>query len=74
MIVATAGNVEAAYAPDGANRFALHELLRPLEATADRCALAWTEPFLVYDARRADAVAAGACYDPRLSRFPAAGH
>lgn len=76
LIVATAGNVEAAYAPDGANRFPLRDLLRPLEATAHRCALAWAEPFLVYDARRADAAAlqaAGADYVSRLGRLPAAG-
>lgn len=73
LVVATAGSVEAAYAPGGANRFPLRELLRPLEATAHRCALAWAEPFLVYDARRADAEAleaAGAYYRSRLSRLP----
>jgi len=75
LIAATAGNVEAAYTPEGANRFPMRELLRPLEATAHRCALAWAEPFLVYDARRADAEAleaAGAYYLSRLSRLPAA--
>lgn len=75
LVVATAGNVETAYAPGGTNRFPLRELLRPLEATAHRCALAWAEPFLVYDARRADAEAleaAGAYYRSRLARLPAA--
>ncbi|HEV7259852.1 MAG TPA: NAD(P)H-dependent oxidoreductase [Bosea sp. (in: a-proteobacteria)] len=75
LIAATAGNVEAAYAPGGANRFPLRELLLPLEATAHRCTLAWAEPFLVYDARRADAEAldaAGAHYRSRLNRLPAA--
>lgn len=77
LIVATAGNVEAAYAPDGANRFPLRELLRPLEATAHRCALAWIEPFLLYDVRRADAEALQAAADyyvSRLGRLRAAAH
>ncbi|MET3892689.1 putative NADPH-quinone reductase [Bosea sp. OAE506] len=76
LIVATAGNVETAYAPEGANRFPLRELLRPLEATAYRCDLTWAEPFLVYDARRADAEAlqaAGDNYVSRLGRLSAAG-
>ncbi|TAJ30384.1 NAD(P)H-dependent oxidoreductase [Bosea sp. (in: a-proteobacteria)] len=76
LIVATAGNVEAAYAPDGANLFSLRDLLKPLEATAHRCALAWAEPFLLYDARRADTQAlqaAGAYYVSRLGRLSAAG-
>lgn len=75
LVVATAGNIESAYAPGGSNRFPLRELLRPLEATAHRCALAWAEPFLLYDARRADAEAleaAGAYYRSRLARLPMA--
>ncbi|RXT52786.1 NAD(P)H dehydrogenase [Bosea sp. Tri-44] len=57
LIAATAGNVPEAYTPSGANLFSLRDLLKPLQATAHRCALAWQEPFLVYDVRRADAEA-----------------
>src|SRR5690606_32287599 len=39
LVAATAGNVPEAYAPTGANRFTMAELLRPLEATAHRCGL-----------------------------------
>lgn len=72
MIAATAGNVREAYAPGGANLFPLRELLRPLEATANRCALRWEEPFLLYDAHKADDEAlreAGAYYASRLLRL-----
>ena len=74
LVAATAGNVEAAYAPTGTNLFPLTELLRPLQATAHRCGLAWAEPFLVYDARRADQealAAAGDYYASRLRRLAA---
>ena len=72
MVAATAGNVREAYAPGGANLFSLRELLRPLEATANRCALRWEEPFLLYDAHKADDDAlreAGAYYASRLRRL-----
>lgn len=73
MVAATAGNLETAYAPTGTNLFPLAELLRPLQATAHRCALAWTEPFLIYDARQADTEglkAAGDYYASWLRRLP----
>ncbi len=49
-VVATAGNTPEAYSPEGVNRFALEELLRPLQAVAHRCGLPWATPFLVYQA------------------------
>lgn len=70
MIAASAGNVPEAYTPAGQNRFPLRELLRPLEATAYRCGLAWQEPFLIYAAHKADAEAlqvAGEHYARRLA-------
>ena len=54
LVVATAGNVPEAYAPTGANKFTMAELLRPLEATAHRCGLPWQPPFLVYRADKLD--------------------
>lgn len=74
MIAATAGNGPDAYGPSGANLFSLRDLLKPLQATAHRCALAWQEPFLIYDARRADAEALAAVsshYVSRLAQFDA---
>ena len=50
MVSATAGNVPSAYGPDGVNLFPLEELLKPLRSTANRCGLAWSEPFLTYRA------------------------
>lgn len=70
LIAATAGNVAEAYTPAGMNRFPLRELLRPLEATAHRCGLAWQEPFIIYAAHKADAEAlqaAGEHYAHRLA-------
>lgn len=54
LVAATAGNVPEAYAPDGANKFTMAELLRPLEATAHRCRLPWQPPFLLYRADKLD--------------------
>jgi glutathione-regulated potassium-efflux system ancillary protein KefG len=52
MVVTTAGNAASAYAAGGVNLFSLAELLRPLQATAYRCGLPWTEPFLLYEANK----------------------
>ncbi len=73
LIAATAGNVPEAYTPAGQNRFSLRDLLRPLEATAHRCSLDWQDPFLIYEARKADTEAlrlAGEHYARRIGRLP----
>ena len=70
MVAATAGNTPAAYMAEGANLFAVPELLKPLRSTAHRCGLGWREPFLVYEAsaaKGADLAAAGRAYAERLS-------
>ena len=54
LVAATAGNTPEAYSPEGANLFALRDLLKPLHASAHRCGLAWQDPFLVYRANRLD--------------------
>lgn len=69
LIAATAGNIPEAYTPSGTNLFSLRDLLKPLQATAHRCALAWQEPFLIYDARRADAEALEAAADHYVARL-----
>jgi len=50
MLAATAGNVPEAYQPGGRNMFPMVELLAPLRATAHRCGLPWSEPFILYQA------------------------
>lgn len=50
MIAATAGNVSDAYRTGGRNMFSMVDLFAPLRATAHRCGLAWTDPFVVYEA------------------------
>jgi glutathione-regulated potassium-efflux system ancillary protein KefG len=52
MVVATAGNTADAYRPGGRNMFAMIDLLAPLRATAHRCGLRWSEPFIVYEANK----------------------
>jgi putative NADPH-quinone reductase len=74
LVAATAGNIQHAYAADGDNLFPLRDLLKPLQATAHRCALAWQEPFLIYNAHKADEEAlqaAGAHFSARLGRLAA---
>lgn len=75
LVAATAGNVPEAYGPAGANLFPLEELLRPLEATAHRCGLAWAPPHLLFRANRLSAAeldAAAEAYAARLRRWIAA--
>lgn len=55
MIAATAGNTAEAYRRGGANMFAISDIFTPLRATANRCGLIWTEPFVLY---RADKLSA----------------
>lgn len=57
LIAATAGNVPAAYQPGGRNMFPMIELLAPLRATAHRCGLGWTSPFILYQADRLEPAA-----------------
>ncbi|QGZ38776.1 putative NADPH-quinone reductase [Pseudoduganella flava] len=74
LVAVTCGAPESAYRPDGRNGFTLDELLRPLQATALRCGLAWQAPFVVYDARDAapDVLAqAGARYAAALAALAA---
>jgi putative NADPH-quinone reductase len=75
LVAATAGNVPEAYGPAGVNLYPLEQLLRPLEATAHRCGLAWTQPHLLFRANRLSAAelqAAGEAYAARLRRWMAA--
>lgn len=72
MVAATAGNVSEAYRPDGANLFAMDDLLAPLMATANRCGLPWAEPFLVFRADKLSSEeleAAADAYGAALSRW-----
>ena len=69
LVAATAGNVPDAYAPDGANLFPLRDLLKPLRATAHRCGLAWAEPFLIYNAHKADDEALQAAAEHYVARL-----
>lgn len=66
----TTGGGEAAYQPDGVNRFTIPELLRPFEQTAHLCKLRWVEPFVVHSAHRDEPktlAEAGRRYADRLS-------
>ena len=44
----TAGGSETAYGPEGLNRHAIAEFLRPFEATARLCRMRWQPPFVVH--------------------------
>ncbi|ASV88261.1 NADPH-dependent FMN reductase family protein (plasmid) [Ochrobactrum quorumnocens] len=55
MIAATAGNTAEAYRPGGANMFAIADIFTPLRATANRCGLIWTTPFVLYSADKLSA-------------------
>lgn len=51
----TAGGSEAAYGPEGLNRYSLAEFLRPFEATARLCRMRWLPPFIVHGTHLLDA-------------------
>lgn len=75
LVAATAGNVEEAYRPGGANLMPLADLLAPLRTTAHRCRLPWSDPFLVYRAGKMspeDLAATAAGYARHLSGWRAA--
>lgn len=75
MQAITAGGREAAYQADGLNRFTIGELLRPFEATAALCGMAWQSPHVVHATHSAGpaeiATAAGA-YRDRIAALAAA--
>ncbi|MFC6490283.1 NAD(P)H-dependent oxidoreductase [Nitratireductor sp. GCM10026969] len=50
MVAATAGNVPEAYRAGGRNMFEIEALFAPLRATANRCGLEWSPPFVIYEA------------------------
>lgn len=75
LIAATAGNVPEAYTPGGRNMFPMIELMAPLRATAHRCGLGWSDPFIVYAADKLapEALAAAAAsYAAALENWIAA--
>ena len=51
----TAGGSEAAYGPEGLNRHAIEEFLRPFEDTARLCHMRWLPPFVVHGTHLLDA-------------------
>jgi glutathione-regulated potassium-efflux system ancillary protein KefG len=55
--VLSAGGPDDSYSRGGYNRFTVHELLRPFEATAYLCGLRYHSPFLVQGARGLDSKA-----------------
>jgi len=44
----TTGGPDTAYGPDGMNRHAIDEFLRPFEAMARLCRMRWLPPFIVH--------------------------
>ncbi len=72
MVAATAGNAPEAYRPGGSNMFEVEALLAPLRATANRCGLKWTPPFIIYEAHKLPPEAlksAAARYADRLATW-----
>ena len=53
----TAGGTETAYGPEGLNRHAIAEFLRPFEATARLCRMRWLPPFIVHGTHLLDGAA-----------------
>jgi glutathione-regulated potassium-efflux system ancillary protein KefG len=50
LLAVTLGNSADAYRPGGSNMFEIDALFAPLRATANRCGLTWSSPFVLYEA------------------------
>lgn len=48
LCAVSTGGSESSYAPDGANRHTVADLLKPIELTARLCGLEWLPPFVVH--------------------------
>jgi glutathione-regulated potassium-efflux system ancillary protein KefG len=48
------GGSDDTYSPQGANRYAIDDYIRPLEQTALLCGMAWQRPFISHAARALD--------------------
>lgn len=72
QVAMTAGGGEAAYQTTGFNRHTFAEFLRPVEATARLCGMAWADPWVVAGthAMTSDGMqAAAADYAALLTRY-----
>lgn len=52
LIAVTVGIAEESYSPNGAFKYTVHELLRPLQATSNSIGTRYLTPFIVYGAAR----------------------
>ena len=50
----TTGGGEGSYGPEGMNRHAITDFLRPFESTARLCRMRWLDPFVVHGAHLAE--------------------
>lgn len=69
LVAATVGNAASAYRVGGSNMFEIDALFAPLRATANRCGLTWSSPFVLYEAHklsREALQAAASAYAERL--------
>jgi putative NADPH-quinone reductase len=57
QVVTTTGGPGESYQPGGYNRFTMHELLRPIDATAHLCGMPLAEPFVVHGIHHLDEAA-----------------
>jgi glutathione-regulated potassium-efflux system ancillary protein KefG len=49
-VACSTGARETSYGPFGHNRYGVEDFLRPFEATAHLCGMAWAEPFVAHGA------------------------
>ncbi|ADD78808.1 glutathione-regulated potassium-efflux system ancillary protein KefG [Pantoea sp. PA1] len=52
--IVTTGEPESAFQRQGLNRYAMNDILRPFELTAQMCRMHWMPPMIIYWARRQD--------------------
>lgn len=72
LLAVTLGNSADAYRSGGSNMFEIDALFAPLRATANRCALTWSSPFVLYEAHRLSPEAleaAASAYADRLTAW-----
>lgn len=69
MQAVSVGGRDAAYRPEGFNRWSVEELLRPFEATANLCRMVWQKPFVIHAVHLAEAADIGASAEAYRARI-----
>jgi len=72
QLVLSTGGPQATYHPDGYNRYAIRELLHPLEATAGLTGMRFAEPLILWGVPNIPGLAVNDDHRPAIAQFATA--